>query len=373
LDGTQLLAAIQAQGKNIRAIIHTAYASFDSAKAALNLGAFAYVEKLSDPGELVRHVNRACREQFDRYADELEGRIGQRTADLLQANAQLKTEVQERRRAEAALQTAHADLEHRVQERTADLLRANEKLRTEVQERRRAEQALREDERLLRSLLSLHERERQLFAYEIHDGLVQFVTGALMRLESVFQREGFPPGKSRHEVEVSLELLRETVKEARRLISGLRPPILDEDGIVAAIEYLIREHGGSPLTIEFEHNVHFDRLAPILESALFRIVQEALSNARQHSQTQRVRVELHQQHDRLHLLVQDWGVGFQPELVTEQHFGLRGVRKRALLLGGAASVESRPGQGTQIRVELPLILPSDKSPAVVEEPAEDLA
>ena len=142
--------------------------------------------------------------------------------------------------------------------------------------------------------------------------------------------------------------------ETRRLIGGLRPPVLDEAGVVPAIEYLVAEHQrrDGP-EIEFVHEVQFDRLAPPLESALFRIVQECLTNACRYSQSPKVRVELRQADDRVRIDVQDWGVGFDPEQIGDGHFGLRGIRERARLLGGTVSIQTAPQQGTHVTVELP--------------------
>jgi two-component system sensor histidine kinase UhpB len=218
------------------------------------------------------------------------------------------------------------------------------------------EEALQNEQRVLRQLLEMTERDRRLMAYEIHDGLVQYVTGALMHLEVFALKQPIAEPRGRQEFDFSLRLLRESVDEARRLISGLRPPILDESGIVPAIEYLLHEQRGSGgLVFEFIHDVEFDRLAPAVESALFRIAQEALSNVRRHSKSQRARVELIQVTERLRLVVQDSGVGFDTTRVPDGRYGLQGIRERARLLEGGVQIESQPGQGTRITVELPLI------------------
>ena len=113
-------------------------------------------------------------------------------------------------------------------------------------------------------------------------------------------------------------------------MAGLRPPALDEAGVVAAIADLARDADQREKPkIEFSHSVEFDRLSPVLETTIFRIVQESLQ-------------------------VQDWGAGFDPEKVDRSRFGLRGIRERARLLGGRAAIETSPGQGTRVVVELPL-------------------
>jgi PAS domain S-box-containing protein len=233
----------------------------------------------------------------------------------------------------------------------------------DVSDRKRGEAALRREQEFLRRLLDLQERDRQLVAYEIHDGMVQEMTGALMHLEA------FRHAPDRHirdqEFERGSRLLREAVNEARRLISGLRPPVIDDLGVVAAVEYLINEARPDLPNIEYLHRTTFDRLVPPLESAIFRIVQEALSNVRKHSGSRRARVELIETDGTLKLSIRDWGCGFDPADVSRERFGLQGIRQRARLLGTTATIESSPGQGTLIAVDLPLIRAEQDAPAAV--------
>jgi len=231
----------------------------------------------------------------------------------------------------------------------------------DITKRRQAEEAVQKEQRLLRRSLSLHDRERKLLAYEIHDGLAQQLTGSLLLLQSI---QGRDPEQAHKALGESIQLLQESLAEARRIIGGLRPPILDESGIVAAVEYLIAEqqrHGG--LQIEFEHRLRAKRFAALLEGVLFRIVQESLTNAARHSRSEKVRIDLVQLDDCLRLVVEDWGVGFDPQRVAEHRFGLQGIRERARLLGGSASIDSAPGKGTRIAVELPLLetMPEENS------------
>jgi len=225
----------------------------------------------------------------------------------------------------------------------------------DVTDRNRVESALRRERESLRRQLDLQERDRQLTAYEIHDGLAQEMTGALMHLEA-FQHQ-MPQSAEHAEFDRGLGLLRQAVNETRRLISGLRPPVLDELGIVAAIDYLINEVRGDLPQIEFIHRTRFDRLSPPLESAIFRIVQEALTNIRRHSGSGKATIELFEHGAWLRLRVRDWGRGFVPQSVNGGHFGLQGIRQRARLLGTSAVIDSAPGKGTSIVVDFPLLLP----------------
>ncbi len=219
-----------------------------------------------------------------------------------------------------------------------------------------AEDKIHREQQLLHQLLNLQERERQLVAYEIHDGLAQELTGAIFRLQGFRELLAENPEEAWKTFDVGLNLLTQGIKEARGLITGLRPPILDELGIIAAIEYLVcesQERGGP--RIEFQHDLQADRLAPSLQTAVFRMVQESLTNARHHSQSDRVRLELLEREGLLHVDVQDWGVGFDPAKIKPHRFGLEGLQERVRLLGGRMTIDSEPGQGTRLHVELPIV------------------
>ncbi|MEN6556971.1 MAG: PAS domain S-box protein [Thermoguttaceae bacterium] len=238
---------------------------------------------------------------------------------------------------------------------------------TDVTQQRAAVDAIRKEQELLRRLLDLHERERQLMAYDIHDGFAQDLAGALFRLQAFRQSHAKRPEAAWQDFDSAVRLLGRAIDEARRLISGLRPPVLDESGIIQAIEYLVYERiADDRPRVEFIHDVAFERLAPPLESAVFRIVQESLQNACRHSQSDKVRIEMVQHGRRIHIDVRDWGVGFRIEQVEEQRFGLQGIRERVRLLEGSVEIESAPGQGTHIHVELPMVdgeVPYSSDPA----------
>lgn len=225
----------------------------------------------------------------------------------------------------------------------------------DITERRQAHARILAEQHRTRQMLAAHERDRQLIAYEIHDGMVQDVTGALMHLEAFRQRSALEGERLSEEFDLSLQLLRDTIGEARHLISGLRPPILDELGLIAALDYLIGEHRTrSNLKIQFVHDVQFEKLEPLLESTVFRIAQEALNNVQRHSRADRAKVVLRQKGNRLRLSIRDWGVGFNPQRRLDHRFGIYGIRERARLLGGRARIESVLGQGTRILVDLPI-------------------
>lgn len=226
----------------------------------------------------------------------------------------------------------------------------------DVSERKRTQEALERERQSLRHMLRASDHERQLIAYEIHDGLAQQLAAAAMHFESCGNLAKQQSGKATTAHEVGVQLLRQAHEEARRLISGVRPPILDESGITAAIAHLVHdEQEAGDREFELINRVTFERLPTILENAIFRIVQEALTNARNHSQSEKIRVSLVQENDLVRLEVQDWGIGFDPRTVGADRFGLESIRERARLLGGQVTLESQQGRGTLVSVVLPLM------------------
>lgn len=259
------------------------------------------------------------------------------------------TDVTAQKEAEAALQRVQGELEQRVTQRTAELAALNEELRGEQQ--------------LLRRLLELLEQERQLVAYDIHDGLAQQLSGISFHLQAFRQLWERTPDEAWKEFEAGLRLVDQSLVEARRLIGGLRPPVLEKSGIVAALELLVQEKQlATGVEIQLHTNVGSRRFLSPLEVAVFRIAQESLTNALRHSQSDEIRVELFVEKDQLRIEVLDWGVGFVAEQPRAGHFGLEGIRQRARLTGGHATVDSTPGQGTRIRVCLPLAASDSRDP-----------
>ncbi len=302
-----------------------------------------------------------------------------RTLDVLGAVIRLSDgtmigiaqDITERKQAELALRHHKAELKLRVAARTAELLHKNVELEAEVAERRNAETQLHEKQETLQQLLDTYERHRQLVAYEIHDTFVQDVIGALMYLDVYrdHRADGFDGELAK--VDKAQALLREAVQSARRTISGLRPPIIDEQGVLAAIEYLVSELNAAGMEIHLEQSLPPERLPPVFEAAVFRIVQEALTNVQRHSGTKRADVALRHARGMLQLQVGDRGAGFDAEQVGGGHFGLRGIAERVRLLDGTLEIDSSPGKGTEIRVAMPL--PATSVEETAASPAVEIA
>ena len=225
----------------------------------------------------------------------------------------------------------------------------------DITERRLAEQKIEAEQRLLRELLDLQEKERKLISHELHDGFVQDIVGAQMLLDAAVGQAEAKDTVSYQEVNAARQLLQEAIAEARRMIRDLRPVIIrEETGVIGALHDMVaQEEKPGDLEIRFEHDVRFKRLDPMLEGTIFRIVHEALVNVRKHSGSSTVAIRLTEPDDLL-LEIEDRGRGFDVSQVSPDRFGVRGIRERARLFGGQATIESQLGGGTRIAVVLPV-------------------
>ena len=227
-------------------------------------------------------------------------------------------------------------------------------LAIDITERKKIEDKLRAECRTLKQLLESQERDRQLTAFEIHDGLAQNAIGAHMQLETLLQTDCGLNDRARAMIDKCQKLVEKTVIEARHLISGLRPPILDKFGVVAAIRHMVENAAGGGIEVTFEAEVSAHRFTPLLEGAVFRIAQEAINNAIRHSKSDRIQVRLRETNEQIELEVVDCGIGFDPSSIEETRFGIQGMRERARLLCGQLEIDSSPGKGTRVFVKMPI-------------------
>ena len=233
----------------------------------------------------------------------------------------------------------------------------------DVSERQRAEEAQRA---LVSGLIQAQEEERRTIAYELHDGLTQFVMASHAHLEAF--RHAHNSGnmeRASRELEMGLRYLRESVLESRRLVNGLCSLALDDLGLVGALEQLLAEERGPAGWEEAEltHNLSDRRLDTVLQTSVYRVAQEALTNARKHAASSRIRMTLHaepllqKERSTLTLEIRDWGCGFDPigRPVDHSHLGLQSMKERVRLMEGTYELESAPGAGTTIRAVFPLL------------------
>jgi signal transduction histidine kinase len=196
------------------------------------------------------------------------------------------------------------------------------------------------------------EQERRRWARELHDETLQNLAGLLIRLSSA--RRGGRQELIAAAVDETISGLQQEITNLRSMITDLRPAALDELGIEVAITALAQRAARNGLAVELDVGLsggdsaaRFD-----LDTAVYRIVQEALTNAQKHGGATRAFVDVQEDEELIEIIVRDDGDGFDPRAHTSG-LGLLGMRERVELLGGGLSIHSRPGSGTTIRATLP--------------------
>lgn len=227
----------------------------------------------------------------------------------------------------------------------------------DITERKRNDQKLKRERQAFRRMVLAGDHERRLITYEIHDGAAQHLAAAVLNLNALALN---PANRALAEDKVyrdALSSLQNASAELRRIMNRLRTPVLDKFGLVDAIAEVAAQLGDAPSAphIDYVHEVQFQRLEPTLENALFRVAQEAITNACRHSGSEKVRITLFQQGEQATLEVRDWGCGFDAEAIAENRFGLEGIRERSRLLGGKLRIRSQPGKGTLVRLTFAVI------------------
>ncbi|HSB45285.1 MAG TPA: PAS domain-containing sensor histidine kinase, partial [Nitrospira sp.] len=266
-----------------------------------------------------------------------------------------------RHQAEVALVNLRKELEKRVEERTAELLTANKLMKKMLDEGKRSEEKLLKSRERLRNLSgrlqSMLEEERMRISREIHDELGQALTALKLDLSLIRRRltsDGLDePSAKVHEIERSVNGIIRTV---RKISTELRPGILDELGVAAAIEWMVKDfqkRTGITCKVSLQE---MEKISdPVRSTAIFRITQEALTNVMRHAAASKVKVNLEKKDNTLVLEVIDNGIGIMEERIFDsKSFGLIGIRERVLLLGGEAVISGKQGEGTMVRVTLPM-------------------
>ncbi|HMX25997.1 MAG TPA: response regulator [Blastocatellia bacterium] len=258
----------------------------------------------------------------------------------------------ERKRGEEALRRAHDELEQRVRERTAELSAANALLTEQIAERRRAEEELR---RLSHRLVEVQESERRNIARELHDEIGQLLTG----LKLVIEMGARLPGADVHQqCQTAQSVVNELMARVRQLSLDLRPAMLDDLGLLHALLWQLERYTSQTgVRVVLTHiGIENQRLIPEVETAAYRIVQEALTNVARHAGVDEVKINVSADAESLLVKITDQGNGFdaQGALATRNSSGLAGMRERAQLLGGKLLINSVLGEGTSVIAILPL-------------------
>lgn len=258
----------------------------------------------------------------------------QQHARIVRAFADQAAVAIEHARLYATVRQFSDELEQNVQQRTAQLQQAQGQLRA-----------------LFRRVVRVQEEERQRIAHDLHDGVTQDILGAIYELHALQRRIAAEPAAER--LAGCKQLLEQTLQEMKRIIYALRPRALDELGLHAALEHLagaIRAHHGADVRFQIAGDP-----APYpndVELAIYRIIQEASHNSARHAQASDIRIQLDYTAAGLRVTISDDGRGFVPEY-AELGLGIIGMRERAEAHGGTLALRSAPGRGTTIELVLP--------------------
>jgi signal transduction histidine kinase len=240
----------------------------------------------------------------------------------------------------------------------------NEDLKTENEERLKVEIELRESESHLRELssqlLNAQEKERRLVAQEIHDSLGSSLAATKFKVETAIKEVGKNHPQTRAVLGSILPMLQETIQETRRIQTNLRPPMLDDLGILPTISWFCRQYESnySGIRIKQEISIKEEEVADSLKTVIFRVSQEALNNIAKHSKASEVLLQVSKIEQVIEHVIGDNGQGFNP---LEAHSrtgatrgqGLLGMQELVELSGGSFAVESSIGRGTVIRASWP--------------------
>jgi signal transduction histidine kinase len=211
---------------------------------------------------------------------------------------------------------------------------------------------------LSRRLMEAQEVERHHIARELHDEIGQSLTAVKMSLQAIHHISD--RSAIAQYLDESITIVDQSLQQVRNLSLDLRPPLLDDLGLVAALRWYVDRHAQrADIVAEFLVDPEFSRLPPDLETVCFRVVQEALTNVVRHANAHHVHVELQQRNEELNLIIRDDGVGFdvrsaQKRAVVGTSMGLLGMQERVLLAGGQFEITSSPAGGTEVQARFSL-------------------
>jgi PAS domain S-box-containing protein len=255
--------------------------------------------------------------------------------------AKVTRDITERKKLEQQLQHFNEELEEQVKMKTAELSRSYQDIR-----------------QLASHLQDVREEERASIAREIHDELGQQLTGLKMDLSWIVKRKAVQDDiEAKQKAVIILNLLDTAVKTVRKIATDLRPSILDDLGLIAAIDWQSKEFGRrSGISTEFTSTMPEFGYSSGIAIGLFRICQESLTNVARHAEASKIRISLEKHDkDKILLKIEDNGKGFEVRQIGDKKtLGLLGMRERTLMMGGEFRIESDPGKGTTLFVTVPL-------------------
>ena len=326
-----------------------AYQGFTSFNSVMGLLVAAVVQQREDARGALQVAN-----------DELDARVQHCTLDL-------RDEIEVRKQAEAKLAKAHGELELRVADRTTELVEVNRRLEVENRRRSSTEAAL---SRVLHRLIDSQETERCRISRELHDEMGQNLNALKLGLKVLGNGDqGLrPPLASLVQLE---DLADRLIQNVHRMAWELRPPALDDFGLAPALERYSEEWSKrTGIPVDFREVMgQSSRLPARIETTLYRVTQEALTNVAKHAKATRVSVLLQSQPECVSLIVEDNGQGFDGGEPLERpnssgKLGLVGMQERVSAVGGKLQIESAVNAGTTLFIRIPLSCPLPDSTSI---------
>ncbi len=257
-----------------------------------------------------------------------------RTQELATSNDQLKHEIHQQQTVE--------DLLRRSELSTRDMLKTSHHVQEELR-------------LLARRLLSAQEEERLRISRELHDVVAQSLSGIQTRLAALKLLTANQAKDYHQKIAITQRLVVKSVEIVHRFATDLRPAVLDDLGLIAALECLVQKFTeDTSIQVSLTAMLEVTVLSCTERTVLYRVVQEALANVAQHAKGSRVKVSLHEVRGGITLEVQDTGRGFDVDAADyRQRLGLLGMRERVEMVGGRFCVKSMPGKGTTLHAEIP--------------------
>lgn len=213
----------------------------------------------------------------------------------------------------------------------------------------------REKYQLVLQIIEAQEEERKRISREIHDGPAQMLANLLLRYEIIDR--GLKNGQINEvleEINDTKEMVRQSLEEVRRMIYDLRPMALDDLGLIPTLKKYIDDLSSfAKVKIEFVPIGDNDLISENYDIVLFRLVQEALQNAIKHAEASLIKVKLEVRRDRITLIIEDNGKGFDPKAVTYQNFGIKGMKERVEMVNGEMNILTKIGVGTKVLIVVP--------------------
>ena len=275
-----------------------------------------------------------------------------RAAQLSQINASLLREKSEREQAQKEIEEYRQHLEELVKQRTQELSETNQRLEIEIAEKARLGEELRTlSTRTIESL----EEERQLISRELHDETGQSLTVLSLQLSNL--KRAFAQGKGIDiaQMEEAQEVVKEVMGQIRALSSNLHPGMLDNIGLIPTLVWYTNEFSKrTSIKINFDYSGSEGNLSSRIKLTAYRIIQESLTNITRYAGVDEAFVQVRFSPDVLQIYIEDEGKGFDLNKISTTSSGIRGMRERALSVGGSLDLSSLPGEGTRLEVNLPV-------------------